>query len=167
MILITYSTVRIVFNFYKSWHILLVSGFLITQAIFNLCIITSLENVIRPLDGFAIANNDFILKDTIDQESILVFRIIFFILGIVLLFLINDFIEMRLFLGKKRSIIKQKISAGCKYTAHQLASCFGKIKHDSYEKALENNKLKVSFVKPYHCKYCKKYHVGRRSYIDK
>lgn len=65
-------------------------------------------------------------------------------------------------MGYKRKTIKRKLSRGSKQSAKELASCFGKIRHVTYEKAKEYNKEKLCFVKPYKCKFCPYYHVGRK-----
>lgn len=65
-------------------------------------------------------------------------------------------------MGYKRKNIKQQLSRGSKFTAKQLASCIGKIRHSSYEIAKKNNTDKLTFVKPYKCKFCPYYHVGRK-----
>lgn len=89
MIFIGYSSVCIILNTYKWYHILIVSGFLITQSIFGLCIITWLEGILRSSEGFIATSNDFILHGIIDQQFIVVFRVAFLIVGIALLFLIK------------------------------------------------------------------------------
>lgn len=66
-------------------------------------------------------------------------------------------------MGAKHSIIKAKIRNGAKQSAHELASCYGKIRHSSYESAKKMNESKINFVKPYKCQHCPFYHVGRRS----
>lgn len=65
-------------------------------------------------------------------------------------------------MGFKRRMIKQKISHGSNKSAKELASCFGKIRHNSYNDARDANKDKIDFVKPYKCQFCSYYHVGRR-----
>ena len=70
-------------------------------------------------------------------------------------------------MGSKRSIIKKKVSKGAKQSVKELVSCYGKIRHTSYEAAKNANDKKIAFVKPYKCNYCPYYHVGRRSYAEK
>lgn len=65
-------------------------------------------------------------------------------------------------MGSKRSIIKKKVSKGAKQSVKELVSCYGKVRHTSYEKAKAANLKKISFVKPYKCNFCIYYHVGRR-----
>jgi len=65
-------------------------------------------------------------------------------------------------MGSKHSIIKRKIRNGAKQSPHELASCYGKIRHSNYEAARTANANKIDFVKPYKCQHCPYYHVGRR-----
>lgn len=82
MVYIAYSSVRIFFGYYKLKYIVVTSGFLITQAIFGLCIVTSLENIVRVSEGFATSTNLFILHNIISPELIPIARIIFAIVGV-------------------------------------------------------------------------------------
>lgn len=65
-------------------------------------------------------------------------------------------------MGSKRSIIKKKVAKGSKYSVKELVACYGKIRYESYENAKRMNLSKIDKVKPYKCKYCIYYHVGRR-----
>lgn len=65
-------------------------------------------------------------------------------------------------MGSKRSIIRKKVARGSKYQVKELVSCYGKIRHESYEAARQMNIHKIDKVKPYKCKFCAYYHVGRR-----
>lgn len=65
-------------------------------------------------------------------------------------------------MGSKKNMIRRKIARGDKHTAHELASCYGKIRHNTYTDAVTANVIKIDFVKPYKCRYCPYYHVGRR-----
>ena len=89
MVFIAYSTVRIVFNIYRWYHVAIVSGFLITQAVFGLCIVTSLEGIIRASEGFVAPSNYFILHSMLNPQLEVIARVIFLTLGIALLFLIK------------------------------------------------------------------------------
>lgn len=66
-------------------------------------------------------------------------------------------------MGAKRSIIRKRIAKGAKQSPKELASCYGKIRHASYEAAKKANADKIDKVRPYKCKFCPFYHVGRRS----
>lgn len=66
-------------------------------------------------------------------------------------------------MGSKRNMIRRKIAHGAKQTAHELASCYGKIRHNTYADAAKANQAKIGLVKPYKCTHCPYYHVGRRS----
>lgn len=87
MVLIGYSSVLIILNKYKWWHIILVSGFLTTQAIFGMCIVTWLEGVVRASDGFITPSNDFILYGIIGEPWTVLCRVVFLIVGIGLIYL--------------------------------------------------------------------------------
>jgi hypothetical protein len=62
----------------------------------------------------------------------------------------------------KRGDIRRRIRAGAKQSPHELASCYGKIRHSTYEAAVKNNAQKIGLVKAYKCKHCPYYHVGRK-----
>lgn len=87
MIVILYSSVRIIFGKDKLWHTLLVSGFLLTQSVFGNCIVTSLENIVRPMENMAVVTNSFILEGILGATWTPYGRIIF--AGLAVLLLIN------------------------------------------------------------------------------
>lgn len=66
-------------------------------------------------------------------------------------------------LGKRqiirRILRKSKRPLSPKY----LASCHGKVRHATYEEAKAAAALKPEKVKPYKCKFCPYYHIGRRA----
>lgn len=64
--------------------------------------------------------------------------------------------------GKKKRIKRQLRKSGGKFKPDYLASCYGKIRHGSYEEASIAASEKPSIVKPYKCRHCKYYHIGRR-----
>ena len=66
-------------------------------------------------------------------------------------------------MGSKKNMIRKRIARGSKQSAKELASCYGKIRHASYEAAAKKNEIKIDFVRPYKCKFCPYYHVGRRT----
>ncbi len=53
------------------------------------------------------------------------------------------------------------IKNGAKQSPHELVSCYGKIRYNSYEEAKRKNAAKYGLVKAYKCKHCEYYHVGR------
>lgn len=65
-------------------------------------------------------------------------------------------------MGKKKNYIRQRKRRDCSVNTKELASCYGKIRHSDYEAAKRANAQKIEFVKPYKCKFCDFYHVGRR-----
>ena len=68
-------------------------------------------------------------------------------------------------IGKRLRIRKQLKTAAKKHSSvspKYLASCYGKIKHSSYEEAKASADLKPEIVKPYKCQFCSSYHIGRR-----
>lgn len=69
-------------------------------------------------------------------------------------------------MGSKHNKIKAAIKKAQKRgkripNPKELASCTGKIRHETYEKAKEKNKSKEGLVKAYKCSFCSYYHVGR------
>jgi len=70
-------------------------------------------------------------------------------------------------MGGKRSKIRQRLRRGGKETPHELASCYGKVRHATYEQAKAASLEKPHFVKPYKCQHCKFYHIGRRKSMMK
>ena len=61
----------------------------------------------------------------------------------------------------KRKYIRMMVNNGHK-DPKELASCYGKVRFNTYEDAKVQSDRKPEIVKPYHCKYCGKYHIGRR-----
>lgn len=85
MLLIGYSSVRIVLGFGKFWNYLLVSSFLISQAIFGKCVITFIENIVRSSNGYITTSNEFILHNIVQNPNMIWFlRVIFLVLGVML-----------------------------------------------------------------------------------
>lgn len=62
----------------------------------------------------------------------------------------------------KRMRIRRRLRRIGKETPHELASCYGKVRHENYEQAKAAASQKPHFVKPYKCVHCKFYHIGRR-----
>lgn len=58
-------------------------------------------------------------------------------------------------MGSKRNMIRRKIAKGDKHSAHELASCYGKIRHNTYADAIKANQAKIGLVKPYKSTHCK------------
>lgn len=87
MAYIALSTVFIVFNKDKWYNVLLVSGFLLTQAIFGMCIVTWFESLVRASEGFVAPTNEFILHNIVSEPYTALYRVIFAIIGIGLIYL--------------------------------------------------------------------------------
>lgn len=64
-------------------------------------------------------------------------------------------------IGKKR-LVRNLRRRGSKKSSKELVSCTGKIRHTSYQRALDANTHKAGLVKPYKCQFCPYYHVGRK-----
>lgn len=65
-------------------------------------------------------------------------------------------------MGKKKNYIRNRKRRDSSVNTKELASCYGKIRHSSYEEARAQNLHKIEYVKPYKCQFCIYYHVGRR-----
>ena len=68
--------------------------------------------------------------------------------------------------GKRARIRTQLRTAnrkGIMKNPKELASCYGKVRHSSYEAARNANAEKIEYVRPYKCGFCPFYHVGRRT----
>lgn len=75
---------RIIFNASRTWHKLLVSGFLISQAILNRCIVTMIENSVRYSHGYSKTSNEFILHNLVGNNTG-IYRLIFLVIGVFIL----------------------------------------------------------------------------------
>lgn len=67
--------------------------------------------------------------------------------------------------GKRTRIRNQLKTANKKHVVVKpkyLASCYGKIKHSTYEEAKRSADAKPDIVKPYKCQFCPSYHIGRK-----
>lgn len=62
----------------------------------------------------------------------------------------------------KRKKIRRQLKTNVSSNPKLLSSCYGKIRHNSYEAAKVANEKKINFVRPYKCQFCPYYHVGRR-----
>jgi hypothetical protein len=90
MLLIGYSTIRVVFGYARLWHVLLASGFLITQGVFGKCFVTGIENMVRESSGYATTSNQFILHNLLPQGHWIFARVVFVIVGVMLTVLWAD-----------------------------------------------------------------------------
>lgn len=61
----------------------------------------------------------------------------------------------------KRKYIRMMSQKG--KSSKELAACYGKIRHATYEDAKLAASRKPHVVKPYKCQFGKHYHIGRRS----
>lgn len=62
----------------------------------------------------------------------------------------------------KRKYIRDRLKRGSVQTPHELASCYGKIRHSTYAAAKEAASKKPSPVRVYKCKHCDFYHIGKK-----
>jgi len=85
MAVILYSSALIIIDKAKNWHIVIVSVFLITQAVFGNCIITTIENIVRPIEGMITVDNYFILHSVTGDSFTAIGRLVFMIIGLLLI----------------------------------------------------------------------------------